>query len=1151
MVKITAILLIAAVVQAKAGIGQNVTVRADNAKIIQVFNQIQKQSGYYFFYSESILKSAKPVTMNVRNLPLKEALDKCFTDQPFTYAIVNKMIVVKEKEAVPAGSNLSDMLPPPVRIRGRVVDSAGNPISGVSVLIKGTRFGVSTKEDGSFSLESATSSGRLVISYVGYATKEVEYSGNTELTITLASKENREEEFIIVGYGSQKKATLTGSVSTVKMDDVLKDRPVTSTSQALQGAIPGLQITYGSGQPGTSTSINIRGYTSINGGGNPLVVVDNVPMDIDDVNPNDIADVSVLKDASASAIYGGRAAFGVILITTKKGGRNQPVRFDYSNNFALTRPSTLPKKASPLQFVNALNDFGTTTYWSGQDVKTWLTQLTNYQKDPSQFPDGSTTVNSIRYPLAQTDIYGTFFERGFEQIHNFSFSGGSEKTNYRTSMAYTDQDGIVVSDNDSYKRYNFNSYISSALTKNLTASVNVFYNNENQKTPLNYSSLFYNAITFGPFSATDQGTLPSTGEKLPYSSPNNLVSIEVPQQNHTNNLRLFGKLDFTPVKNLKISGEYTYTQTDFSRVEIRNTNRYVNPMTFQLDVPNPTSSYYKYASATNVSALNVYASYTFNIANAHNFTLLAGTNQEESKESGFSANRLNLISSTVPSLSTSTGTSSVDDDFGEYALSGYFYRFNYAYKRRYLLEATGRYDGSSRFPKGDRFGFFPGVSVGWVLTEEPFLKSLKKAFSQLKLRGSYGEIGNQVTYLSGTTTQDYYPAAPGLGAINAGWIDPSTNIVYTTLASPRLVSSSFTWEHIRTYNIGMDVSLLGNRLSGNFDVYREETLGMLVNGSSLPAILGTTPPKQNRANLRVDGWDMSFMWKDNIGNDFHYSIGFNVTGRQAALITKYNNPSKLLSDYYEGMHMNDIWGYTTYGYYKATDFVAGALDNNQMNTRSVTANRGLTPGIAGFQGVYQNPGDIRFVDRNGDSVINAGANTVSNPGDMSIIGNSTRRLQYGITGSISYKDLDVSFFIQGIGNRDVWISNEVYWPYLDQFSGIFTHELNYWTVNNPNGFYPRMYANASGNTGTSRNIQTKYLSNGAYIRLKSVAAGYTYTSGWMRNLHINRMRVFFSGENLLTKDHLPAGLDPEATDLGTGGIYPFLKKYSFGVNINF
>jgi hypothetical protein len=351
--------------------------------------------------------------------------------------------------------------------------------------------------------------------------------------------------------------------------------------------------------------------------------------------------------------------------------------------------------------------------------------------------------------------------------------------------------------------------------------------------------------------------------------------------------------------------------------------------------------------------------------------------------------------------------------------------------------------------------------------------------------------------------------------------------------------------------VGVDVSLLNHRLNGSFDVYREATLGMLVNGVSLPATLGTIPPKQNRANLRVDGWDMNFTWRDEIGKDFSYSIGFNLTGRQPALITKYNNPAKLLNDYYEGERINEIWGYKTVGYFTAGDFAHGALDNNQMNNRSVQANRGLNPGIAGFQGVYQNPGDIRFADLNGDTVINTGANTVSNPGDRTIIGNSTRRLQYGITGSIAYKGFDLSFFIQGIGNRDVWISNQVFWPYLDQFAGIFTHQLNYWTVNNPNGYYPRMYANASGNTATSRNVQTKYLSNGAYLRVKSLAVGYTLPRIWTERLRLNRARLFFSGENLFTMDHLPAGLDAESTDLGTGGIYPFLKKISFGLNVSF
>jgi len=1045
-------------------------------------------------------------------------------------------------------------------VTGVVNNDKGGPLDAATVhIMSGQKRIATTSTDsvGRFKVINVSPGAySFTVSRVGYEQQTLTgYSlkggQTTSILITMVPLANAMGEVVVVGYGTQKKATLTGSVASVKMDNVLKDRPVTSTAEALQGAVPGLQITQGSGQPGSSTEINIRGYTTINGSTTPLVVVDNVPMDIDDVNPADIENVTVLKDASASAIYGGRAAFGVIVITTKKGAKNQKPRFDYSNNFAFTTASTLPVKSTPLQYVSALNDFGTTTAWSGQDIKTWLGLLQDYQTNPSKYPDGITTVNNIKYPLAQQDLYGRLFEHGFEQIHNFSFSGGSEKTTYRTSVAYTNQDGILTGKNDTYKRYNFNSNLTTALTNSLTASVNVFYNNETQTTPVNYPGIFYNAITFGSHVPVGSGQLPGTNDTLPCSTPDNLAKIEVPLNIQTNNLRLFGKLDYSPVKNLKITGEYTFTQTNYSSVDVRNTNRYVNPNTYQLDIVNPTSSYKKYTSATNVNALNLYASYMFNIANAHNFTFLAGTNQELSKEAGYSSTRLNLLSPSVPSLSTSTGTPTVDDDFNEYGLSGYFFRFNYSYKNKYLLEATGRYDGSSRFPTNERYGIFPGASAGWVLTEEKFLQPLKNIFSQIKLRGSYGEIGNQVTYLTGTTVQDYYPAVPSMNIVNAGWIDPSTNIVYTTLGSPRLVSQSFTWERIRTFDLGIDATLLKNKLSATFDVYREETIGMLVNGSSLPASLGTQPPKENRGNLKVEGWDMNLTWKDNIGKDFNYSVGVNLAGRNPAVITKYNNPAKLLSDYYEGMKINEIWGYKTYGYFTADDFAKGVLDAKLINNKTVADNKGLMPGIAGFQGVYQNPGDIRFVDANGDGVISPGANTVANPGDRAVIGNSTRRFQYGFNGSASYKNFDLSFFIQGVGDRDVWISNQVFWPYVDQFSSIYAHQLDYWTPENQNAYYPRMYANASSNTGTSRSTQTKYLSNGAYLRVKSIAAGYTLPQKWASRMHLSRARIFFSGENLFTFDHLPAGLDPEASDLGNGGIYPFLKKMSFGVNVSF
>lgn len=1038
------------------------------------------------------------------------------------------------------------------KITGVVEDTKSNsPLEGATVAVQNMNKTAITKADGTFTLSLPDGKVILTVSFVGYEPQRVNIdAGQTSVMVTLnPSASNQLSDVVVVGYGTQKKANLTGAVSTVNMNDILSDRPVSSTAQALQGAAPGLQITTGSGQPGAASSVNIRGFTSINGGA-PLVLVDNVPMNMDDVNPKDIATITVLKDASASSIYGARAAFGVILITTKQGKRNQPVTFNYSVNVAGTQPSTLPQKPSVLRFVQALNDFGTTSYWAGQDVGTWLGLLQQYQKNPSQFPaNGIAMVNGIQYPLAQTDLYKSFMPGGFEQLHNLSFSGGSDKTNFRISLGYTNQDGIMATKADAYNRYNLNAFVSTSLTSKLIASVNIFYNNSTQNTPQNYGQLFYNAITFGPYAPTGYGkTADST--VLPYYTPNNILRMEPYTKNNNNNLRLYGKLEYDLLKGLKINGEYTFNRITADQTNVTETNSYINPLNFTFSPLNTVSQYYKYTDATNYNALNLYANYTTTIADDHHISAVLGTNQEMSSENGFYVSRYGIISPNAPSINGSIGTINGGDNFSSYAVSGYFGRLNYDYKGRYLLEATGRYDGSSRFPPKKRYGFFPSFSAGWNLSEESFMKALKPTVSLLKLRASYGEIGNQVVLFPGTGTQNYYPYIPASTPANSSWIDPATNILNVTVPAPSLVSASFTWERVQTSNLGLDVGFFNNRLNGSFDWFTRKTLGMLASGSELPTVLGTTAPLQNVADLKNQGWEVNLTWRDQVKN-FRYSLGFNLSNNQA-YITRYNNQGGLLNiggngiltNYYVGERIGDIWGYQTQGFFTTDDFVPGTLNANLQGGT-------LKPGIAPYKGVPQNPGDIRYVDLNGDGVLYTGNNTLSNSGDRKIIGNNNRQFQFGFNGNASYKDFDISFFIAGVGKRDLWISNQVFFPYLNQFSGIFTNELNYWTKDNTNAYFPRYYANASGNTSTSELVQTKYLSNGAYLRVKNIAVGYTLPKKVTNTIYKGSARIFFSGENLFTWDKLPLGLDPEANDLGSGGIYPFIKKYSFGLNINF
>lgn len=1122
-------------------VAQNITLSVKNTSLETVLLDIRKQSNHQLVYNSNIISKAHPVSLQLRDIPLREALDKVFFGQPLVYEIEERTIIISPKTA--DRRNLERPATSPVvkqvAIQGKVTNSENRVLEGVTVSEKGTNNNTTTDDEGEFSITVQDESAVLVFRYLGYEPQEHAVT-STEMSITLIEDLSALDEVVVVGYGTQRRANLTGAVSTVNMDEVLGNRPVSSTAQALQGAIPGLEVTSGSGKPGTASSINIRGTTSINGGG-PLVLVDNVPMAMSDVNPMDIETVTVLKDAAASSIYGARAAFGVILITTKKGNKNQPTRFDYSTNITFSEANELPRKASPLQTVQAFNDWGTTQFWTGQNTTAWLDLLKEYNDNPAAYPDGKTIIDGTVYPLAQTHQYGDdFLTTGFEHLHNLSYSGGSERTTYRVSLGYTDEDGIMITDKDRYQRYNVNTFLNTELTKGLTSTVNLFYRNQKSTSPSNIGDIYYMGTGIGSYAPLDWGTT-ADGKELPYMSPSNILKIQDPIYAFGDNLRAFGKLEYKPMETLVINGEYTFNKTTTNQRNIVEQNSYIHPSTESEQLLNNLSRYNRATGNTNYHAVNVYANYTKSI-NDHNLGGTLGMNHEISSQENFNINRQDLINPDVPSISTSTGLISGDDSFSEFAVSGYFGRINYNYNNKYLFEANGRFDGSSRFPAGSRFGFFPSFSAGWNISQENFMQSLEPILTQLKLRGSWGEIGNQAI--------GNYEHIPGMPSIYSSWIDLATNIRYLTLSSPDLVSAAFTWETVRTANVGVDFSLFQGRFNGSFDYFNRKTLNMLAPGVVLPDILGTDAPLQNVADLESKGWELELSWKDKI-NAFSYSFGLNLWDDKA-FITRYNNPAGLLqfnndgtlSNYYVGQQVGEIWGFQTQGFYTVDDFVPGSLNENLQGGT-------LNEGVAGFRGIPQNPGDIRYMDLDGDGEIFTGNNTLENPGDRAIIGNTNRRYQFGIFGTANYKNLDLSLFLQGVGQRDVFISNPMFWPYTSQFETVYEHHLDYWTPENTNAFYPRSYADAGGNTGSSRRVQTRYLSNGAYLRVRNITLGYAVPEKALQNIFMKKIRLFFSGENLFTFHHMPKGMDTEATTQSRGQIYPFLRKYSFGVNVSF
>ena len=1040
------------------------------------------------------------------------------------------------------------------KITGNVTNTAGEPIIGATVLEKGnTTNGTITDIDGNFTI-NLPANATLSISYIGYITQEIQVGYQTSFKVVLKDDTKTLDEIIVVGYGSQKKANLTGAVSSVKMDEALGDRPLLNAADALQGAVPGLFVSNGGNAPGTSKSFQIRGAYSLgvkNSDGTygntikPLVLIDNVEGDIDMINPEDIESINVLKDAASAAIYGARAAGGVILVTTKRPKGASRFELNYNNNFAFGKAVNLPKQAPLMDYLQAYLDCGySDAYWSlgSPSVSKWMEYLTAYQKDPSSFNtvgDGIYVDESgVPYYLNEKDLYKNFMETSFQMTHNISASGGTDKLRYRISGGYNSNDGVLISDRDKFERMNVNSFISADVTKWFTQEITMSYAHSLQTSPGGMGGVYNTRLV----SYYPEGELPASvntlaDEDLPLFTPRNQILYSNPVNNKNDNPRIFLKSILKPLKGLEAVFEYTFDkniydyhwytgQYDYTTIQGGSSKSFVDDYLR------------KYKQHTNYNSINVYATYNKDFGN-HHFKVMAGFNQESSYQETLDTYSYNQAVLDVPAMSSGTGTIKATDSYSEYAIRGGFFRVNYNYLDKYLLEVNGRYDGSSKFPKSSRFGFFPSVSAGWQIAQERFMNSTRHWLDGLKLRASYGVIGNQ--------NINPYTFTPSMSVNNkaTSWIIDDTYV--TSISSlPALVSQNFTWEKVGTINVGLDVNLFNNRLSGVFEWYQRNTNGMLAPGVQLPAVVGASAPYQNTADMRTRGWELSLNWRDQIGK-VGYRIGVNIFDYKSEII-KYddNAATKLLSSYYPGQTLGEIWGYVVDGYYTVDDFVD-------------TSSWQLKEGVTSINGYNVRPGDVKFKNLRDDdtstNVITSGDNTFDNPGDRKVIGNTTPRYQYGINLGMNYAGFDLNVILQGTGKRDYWISNVLTFPMNgDNFVPLFEGLSDYWmpkdpdngdwSAVNPNAKYPRIYGNR-GNSGSNLRQSDKYLSDASYLRIKNITLSYKLPKKWVNQIFLNQMKAFVSIENVATFTSLPSGIDPERIEWN----YPAFRTVSFGVNI--
>lgn len=1019
-----------------------------------------------------------------------------------------------------------------ITVKGKVTDKSG-PLPGVSIVEKGTTNGVTTDIDGQYVIRVASEAATLQFSFVGFATQEVKATQGV-IDVVMEEDTKQLDEVVVVGFGVQKKVNLTGAVSPVNMGETLGNRPLSSITQALQGAVPGLKVESSSGTPGDGMSYNIRGTTSINGG-SPLVLVNNVPMDINMIDPQDIESVSVLKDAASAAIYGARAAFGVILITTKQGKKEMAPKFNYNNNFSFSKPTELPQKAHPLEFVQAIKqlDWPNNSSVDGKDFTKWEAYINDYNANPDKYPGGYVWDEGIAYFMRNNDMFKDMTsDFGFMQNHSFSVQGGSERTNYRMSLGYTGEDGILITDKDKFKRLNVASFLSTDVNKWLTTQVDFRYANSNQSKPENggRNGVWGSAMQLPSY----HNILPyeySDGVVYPPETSATYIRYGEPRVIKKKDLRALGRVIISPLKGLKLTGEYTYNRTETYNRMYTNKYDFIGFNFTGILHSTENSSYALTQSFTNYNAVNIFGNYDLTIGR-HDISVMAGFNQEESHSESQWSKKTDVLLENLPSLSGSTGTAETSDSFNEYAVRGGFFRVNYAFAGKYLFEANGRYDGSSRFPKDDRFGFFPSFSLGWRLSEEKFMKVTEPVLSNLKLRASWGTIGNGVILFSDGSANNY-PYVPSMSVDRTNWLVDGQKP--TTMYAPAMVSQNLTWEKVYTLDFGVDFGLFDNRLTGTFDWYRRNTRGMLAPGIDFPWVVGTSAPDQNAANLRTYGWELEMKWSDRIGKDWSYHVGFNLYDSQSE-ITKFRNETNLLGTYRNGMKIGEIWGYTTDRFYTESDFDG---DGN------------LLPGIPkpnGAAKVY--PGDVLYKNFDDDEeTIYSGEGTADNPGDRRIIGNNTPRYMYGIHAGVTWKGLDFSVFFRGVGKRDFWRTDQMAWPDAD-WGTLYKETLNFWRPDNKDAYYPRAYANNKVNTNYNRWVQTKYLADASYLKLQNITLTYTLPKNWVNAVYLDDVKVFFSGENLYTWHHLSEGLDPDMLNAGSWR-YPFMRKFSIGLNVTF
>ncbi|MBT6765753.1 MAG: TonB-dependent receptor [Prolixibacteraceae bacterium] len=1075
--------------------------------------------------------------------------------EKFTYRIVIVLIIFLNVIAANAQEN---------RVNGTVKSGHDNlPIPGVSVLIKGTTTGTVTNQDGEYNIATPTD-GILVFSFIGMKTQEITINGQTNINVSLEEETTGLDEVVIVGYGVQKKVNLSGAVDAIDSKE-LESRPITNLAQGLQGVAPNLNIDFVSGEPGQAARINIRGVTSINGG-EPLILIDGVPADTWELNrltPEDVSDISVLKDASSAAIYGARAAFGVVLITTKSGTR-EGLHVSYNNNMSWSKPTLLPNKISDPYIYNRVLETSTdNTPWDNinfsDDTYAWA-------KERSDNPEGTVGVRvnpndptSWEYMGNRDWTYYFLDDYTYSQKHHIQIDGKTNKTRYYLSGSYDNENGALKIADDLFKRYSIRSKVDFTPFKWLTVGNNTLMTMTERREPsyLDIWDLYNLAPT--SYDKNPDGSWANTG--VGQEAARLLDGGDVDNRYNSTQSTFTAEARFFDGA-LKVNSDYTIRKGNsnysyyYSKYKIGYGPEDVREI--------GSNSAYRSATFDTYNVFNIYSTFSKTF-NKHQVTALVGFNQENNRSEWFNAQRDGVISGSLPTIALATGEDYVDERITDWAIRGTFFRLNYIFNERYIVEFNGRYDGTSKFPSETRFGFFPSTSAAWRIDRENFMRPIEHIVSTFKVRGSYGSLGNQNVY-DDNGNPVYYGYIPTMNPSQAEYLVDGE--LPQRVSPPQLVSDNYSWETVSTVNFGADVGLFKDKLFAAFDIYQRNTKNMLTIGRDLPDVLGAAEPKENAADLQTNGWELSLTYKNNFnlaGKSFNFNTRF-ILSDSRSWITDFDNPNKNLSQYYIGQEFGELWGLESDGFYKTVEETQ-ALDETQL----------IPWGALSIV-----PGWPKYVDQDGNGIIEKGY-TVDDPKDAQIIGHTSPRFRYGLNLSFDWNGFDVRTFVQGIAKKDYYPRHYLYWGFYQQpYAGGYEHLMDFYRPTadsdvdmakhsqayidagladaNLDSQYPVLQAwLADRNLGEGLNDskglatpQTGYLLSAAYIRIKNITVGYTLPKTLTQKINIERVRFFVSGENIAEWSEVSDYFDPEAvTDDGHGYAYPFQRRYSFGVNIDF